>query len=79
MKQIIYARKCAFCYEEFNFTTKPSDAEQFNAFKDYLYQPIGSNAQELISIEADSYLNDIDKIVKRKIYSGVYGKDPILA
>lgn len=79
MKQIIYARKCAFCNEEFNFTTKESDSDQYSAFKDYLYKPINSNAQDMLSADVDFYFKDIDKIIKNKIYSGVYGKDKVLS
>lgn len=79
MKNIIYARKCAFCFEEFNFTTKLSDAEEFNMFKDFVYSPASSNTAEMLATDIDLYFRDIDGIIKKHIYRGVYGKDKLLA
>lgn len=79
MKNIIYARKCAFCFEEFNFTTKLSDVEEFNMFKDFVYSPASSNTAEMLATDIDLYFRDIDRIIKKHVYRGVYGKDKLLA
>lgn len=79
MKNIIYARKCAFCYEEFNFTTQTSDAVEYNMFRDNLCGSINNDINECIGADIDIYFNSIDKMVKDKVYKGVYGKDKVLA
>lgn len=78
MKQILYARKCSFIAEEFNFTTRNNDEESF-AFKDHMYDSVMSTPNSLLVCDMKVYLSTIDRIIKDHIYNGVYGNDKVLA
>lgn len=77
MKQIIYARKCAFAYEEFNSTTKNiTDAD---TAKDYLKASVLDSQNDLLICDVEVYLKSIDTIIKNEVYTGVYANDKVLA
>ena len=78
MKQILYARKCSFIAEEFNFTTRDSDEESF-AFKDHMTSVAMSTPNNLLICDMKVYLSTINGIIKDHIYNGVYGNDKVLA
>ena len=78
MKHIIYAKKCEFCNEEFNFITQSSDADVFNGLKDCVYQPVNATTDDLLRVDIDRYFNTIEKMVRGMVYQGVYAKDKVL-
>lgn len=77
MKQILYARKCAFIAEEFNYTTKSDD--EMEAFKAYATESALASTNDLLVCDIEVYLNQIHKIAKKYVYDGVYGNDKVLA
>lgn len=77
MKQILYARKCAFCAEEFEYTTKDESAES-EAFKAYAKSNVLSSNTSLLVCDIELYFSTIDRIIKDYVYNGVYAKDKVL-
>ena len=79
MKNIIYARKCAYAYKEFNHTTK-TEAEA-DAFAEYSKYNIVNNSHDtnMLYYETYDYLKSINSIVKTEIKNGIYGKDKLLS
>lgn len=82
MKQTIYAKKCAFANSEFRKTLPEDDRESMlkaDALQDYLDTTVFTTNTDLLVCDINFYLKTIDKIVKRYVYEGAYGKDEVLA
>lgn len=75
MKQIIYARKCAFCDQEFNFTTQKNNLEESEAYKAYNVSSIFGQSTDLLKVEIESYFNSLDKTIFKIVKDSVYGND----
>lgn len=61
MKQIIYGRKCAFCAEEFDYTSQT--AEDSEILKLFNKQRVASSNSDMLAIEVNDYFNSITKII----------------
>ena len=77
MKNIIYARKCAYCDEEFNYATLVNSDES-NIVRDYMTEQVLATPNDLLHCDIEIYLGTIDKIVKDILNNGVYANDKIL-
>lgn len=78
MKQILYARKCAYCNEEFNYTT-PEASFDTEVTREYMTEQVMATPNSLLACDMQVYLKTIDGIIKDFIYNGVYGNDKVLA
>lgn len=78
MKQILYARKCAYCNEEFNSTTQ-EDSLDSEITREYMTEQVMATPNSLLACDVKIYLKTIDGIIQDCIYKGVYGNDPVLA
>lgn len=79
MKGIIYARKCAFCYEEFNFTTDLNKEDIVDAFRNTVRGNAVDYSKDTLQVEVVEYFSRVEGIVKDIVYKGIYGKDKLLA
>lgn len=75
MKKLLYAKKCAFSREEFNFVTKPGDAGIEETFRAFSRERAYNYNRDLMKIDVSSLLRSIGKEISSEIDSGWYGKD----
>ena len=76
MKKILYGRKCVYMSQEFGGTTNTSTEDE--ACMNYATSAIKTSNNDMMYLEIDLYIQSIDKIIKKLIYDGVYGKDKVL-
>lgn len=76
MKKILYGRKCI--YSEFEFESTTFTIQQDEICKDYMLRGVNNINSDMFEYEINDYLKSIDKIVKKEVYNGVYGKDKAL-
>lgn len=76
MKGILYARKCAYEYENYRQSTK--EEVEFNTARDYFSSDILNNNSGLLELDVELYLNRIESIVKNVLSKGPYTKDRVL-
>lgn len=78
MKQILYARKCAFCFEEFNNTTMINDSNAEDAFNSYLKNSVLVNSNDILESDIKMYFSTLDKTIMGIIKNSVYKNNAVI-
>ena len=78
MKQILYGRKCVFIAQEYNFATDEKDVSGVSIHRKYMEQSL-HNSNDLLECDVCAYFECIEKIIRKEVYDGMYGKNLSIA